>query len=80
MLRFLDYSPMSVRGKLLRIIGILALTVALVCGAVVYYFMPDAILGRLDDWAALCGSGAFFILVRYGFRGRKRQPAAPKAP
>ena len=57
-----------------------ALTVALVCGAVVYYFMPDAMLGRLDDWAALCGSGALFILVRYGFRRRKRQPAASKAP
>ena len=57
-----------------------ALTVALVCGAVVYYFMPDTMLGRLDDWAALFGSGALFILVRFGFRRRKRQPAAPKAP
>jgi hypothetical protein len=48
-----------------------ALSVAFVCGAVVYYFMPDIIMGRLDDAGALLWSGVFLTLVRYVARRRK---------
>jgi hypothetical protein len=49
---------------------------AFLCGAVVYFFMPDMIMGRLDDTAVLFWSAAFMAVVRYGRRARKRSKAA----
>jgi hypothetical protein len=52
-----------------------ALCLSFFLGAVVYYFMPDLIMGRWDDAFFLVWSGALFATWR-GYRRRKRSRAA----
>ena len=55
-----------------------ALAASFACGAVVYYFMPDVIMGRFDDAAALLWSGALLAL-RYGLREKRKTTAKASA-
>lgn len=50
---------------------IIALSISFLAGAIVYFFMPDMILGRVDD-ALFCGWAiAFAVTLRWYLRRRK---------
>jgi hypothetical protein len=57
----------------MRYVG--ALCISLLAGALVYFFMPDLILGRADDAAFLGGAIAFALVVRWRSRRRKLKPS-----
>lgn len=48
-----------------------AMGMSFLCGAVVYFFMPDLMMGRLDDAAFLVWAGAFLATLRWHSK-RKR--------
>lgn len=47
-----------------------ALRVSFLCGGTVYFFMPDFVMGRLDDIAFLCWPVSLFVASQY-FRRRR---------
>ncbi|MCK4486568.1 MAG: hypothetical protein KAU38_07390 [Desulfobacterales bacterium] len=42
-----------------------ALGISFLCGAVVYFFMPDLMIGRIDDTGFLVWSSAFLAIMRW---------------
>lgn len=48
-----------------------ALGISFLCGAIVYFFMPDLIIGRLDDWIFLVWSFVLLAAIRWRLK-RKR--------
>ena len=50
---------------------IVALSISFLAGAVVYFFMPDMILGRVDDALFWGWAMAFVVTVRWYLRRRK---------
>ncbi len=55
-----------------------ALGLGFLCGAVVYFFMPDLMIGRIDDAGFLVWSSAFLATRRWHLK-RKRLKASLKA-
>jgi hypothetical protein len=51
-----------------------ALATSFLCGAVVYFYMPDLMIGRLDDIGFLMWAGAFLVTLRWHSK-RKRLDA-----
>jgi hypothetical protein len=49
-----------------------ALRVSLLLGGIVYYFMPDFTLGRIDD-AAFVAAPVLIVITRAIFRHRKKK-------
>ena len=52
-----------------------ALGMSFFCGAVVYFFVPDLMIGRIDDTFFLVGSSAFLVIKRWSSK-RKRLKAS----
>ena len=52
-----------------------ALGISFFCGAVVYFFMPDLMIGRIDDTSFLLWSSAFLAKMRWHSK-RKRLKAS----